>query len=139
MRKLALAIGALAITFATACGGDSTTQPTPASFAGTWSLQTVNGAALPFLVATNGSDKLEITSDVFTVTSSGTFDEMATTRTTISGVATVDTLNDSGTYTLNGSAVTLTFASDGSSIAGTLSGNSMTLTQAGYAFAYKKQ
>lgn len=139
MRRLAPVIAALAITFAVACGGDKTTQPTQATFAGTWSLQTVNGTVLPWTAAQNGADKLEVTGDLFTTTSSGTFNEMTTTRTTQNGVVSVDTLPDSGTYVLSGSTVTFTFASDGSTGSAQLTGNTMTVTQSGYTFVYKKQ
>lgn len=137
MRKLVAFFAALAIGVVAACGGDSTTQPTMASLDGSWSLQTVNGAALPFVAAQSGQDKEEIMSDVFT-TSSGTFAEQMTVRTTISGQATMDTLPDSGSYALSGSTVTFTF-SDSSTASGTVSGNTMTFVESGYRFVYKKQ
>src|ERR1044072_8557407 len=54
MRKLLLAVAMLTL----ACGGDSTTEPTNASVAGTWSLSTVNGTALPYILAQSGADKI---------------------------------------------------------------------------------
>lgn len=139
MRRLATVVAALAVTVAAACGSDSPTQPTQASFAGSWSLQTVNGSALPFTAAQNGADKLDILTDVFTASSAGTFDEMATTRTTINGLASIDTLADSGTYVISGGTVTFRFASDSSSLPGTVSGKTMTITQSGYSFVYRQQ
>ena len=51
---LALAAGA--------CSSDS--NGPDVSVVGTWQLQTVNGQALPYVVAQSGSDKIEVTSDV---------------------------------------------------------------------------
>jgi len=61
-------IGAcLLLIAAAACGGDSPTQPTPASVAGVWNLQTVNGSGLPFILAQLENDKVELTDDVLNV------------------------------------------------------------------------
>jgi hypothetical protein len=52
---------------------------------------------------------------------------------------TTDSLPDAGTYALNGTAVTFTFESDGSTGTGSLSGNSLTVAAGGLALIYKKQ
>jgi hypothetical protein len=135
MRKLFLALVALTV----ACG-DSTTEPTMSSIAGTWELQTVNGAALPYVIFQQGTEKVELTADVFTVTSTGTFTELSTIRTTSSGQTQTETETDAGTYTLNGTAVTFKFDSDPSSPGtGSISGNTLTVADAGFALVYKKK
>jgi hypothetical protein len=139
MRRL-LAI-VLAATL-TACGGDST-SPAP-SIAGTWSLKTINGAALPFVIVASGTDKQELVSDVFTVTandaSSGAFTQLTTVRFTQNGQVTTQTFPDAGTYTLNGTAVTFRFNSDGSVGTGSWSGNTITVTDTedGLALVYQR-
>ena len=86
-----------------ACGGDSSTAPTVANITGTWSLQTINGSSLPFVVAQTGANKVELTSDVLTIASTS-FTQTTTIRSTSNGQATTQSIADAGTYTLNGSA-----------------------------------
>ena len=135
MRRL---IPLVALAVAVACGSDSTTQPTMTSVAGTWTLQSVNGGPLPFTLTQTGSDKLELLSDVVTANSNGTYTEVAQFRTTINGQATTNTETDAGTFTLNGTAVNLSSPQTGSTN-GVLSGNTLTLTETGYAWVFVKQ
>jgi len=133
-------ISCMLFVVAAACGGgDSPTQPTSASVAGTWKLETVNGAALPYIAAQVGSDKVELMSDVITAVASGSFTQMTQIRVTESGQVSTQSIPDAGSYTLTGTAVTFTFNSDGSTGTGSLSGNTLTVTEDGYAFVYKKQ
>jgi hypothetical protein len=136
MRRLMPFILGLAV----ACGSDSSTQliPTPASLAGTWALQNINGALLPFTLSQTASTKQELLSDVVTAVATGTYTEVAQLRTTVNGQATLSTESDTGTYTLVGSALTIR-SSDGSVINGTLNASSFTIAAGGVAFEYKKQ
>lgn len=110
---------------AIACGSDkSSVAPVPVSMAGTWSLQTINGATLPIVLATSPA-KFELLSDVFVVAASGGFVETSITRTTGSSVTT-DTSKDAGTYTISGNDVFLRWTSDGSTATVTVSGNTFT-------------
>lgn len=134
MRRLLSLALALAIV---GCGSDSSSEPTNASVAGTWSLVSVNGAALPFILS--ASPKIELLSSVVTVASNGTFTSSTQTRTTIGTQATTSTSTQSGTYTLSGSAVAIR-STDGSTVqAGSVSGNTLTLAQTGLVFVYQKQ
>ena len=135
MRRL---IACLALALFAGCGGDSVTGPSTDSVAGTWTLQTVNGGRLPFILAQSGADKVEGTSDVITVVSTGTFTQLTNFRTTLDGVATDDAIDDHGTWTLKGSALTLTF-SDKSSGTATVSGNTLTVTDDGTTLVYTRQ
>ena len=132
-------IACMLLVVAAACGGsDAPTQPTSASVAGTWKLQTVNGSALPYVAAQVGADKVELMSDVITAVASGSFTQMTQIRVTQSGQVSTQSIPDAGSYTLNGSAVTFTFNSDGSTGTGSLSGNTLTVTEDGFAFVYRK-
>ena len=136
MRRLMPLILALVV----ACGSDSTVSPnpTPASLAGTWALQNINGALLPFTLSQTDTSKTELLSDVVTAVVAGTYTEVAQLRTTVKGQATLASGSDAGTYTLVGNA--LTFRSvDGSTITGTLNNTSFTIAAGGVAFEYKKQ
>src|SRR5215217_5217277 len=99
MRRLTalLLVFAASVTFA-ACGGDSSTSPASTSVAGTYTLRTVNGSALPFTLIQLGADKFEITADAVTLTEGGTWTESGTTRLTESGKVTTSSVSDAGTY-----------------------------------------
>jgi hypothetical protein len=137
MRRLISVLLAVGLV---ACGGDST-SPAP-SIAGTWSLKTVNGAALPYVILASGTTKIELVSDVFTITandaSSGAFTQLTTIRSTQNGQVTSQSIPDAGTYTLNGTAVTFRFNSDGSVGTGSWSGNTITATEEGFAEVYQR-
>lgn len=133
MRKIAIVMFALAA----ACGGDSSTGPS-ASIAGTWTLQTINGAALPFIVAQTGANKVELLSDVVVISGTGSFTETTSVRTTTNGVPTTQSVADAGNYTLSGTAITIHFNSDGSTATGSWSGNTITTTDGGLALVYKR-
>ena len=126
-----------AVAFAVACGSDSPTGPA-VSIAGTWTLQTVNGSALPFIIAQIGQDKVELLSDVFVVSETGSFTETSTVRMTQNGVVTTNSAADAGSYTVNGTAVSLHFNSDNSTATASWSGNTMTTTDGGFALVYKR-
>ena len=122
-----------------ACGGDSSTQPTPASVVGTWNLQTVNGSVLPYLVPQDDFEAVELTSDVLTVDAKGTFTQVSKFRVTQDGEWSMEFEPDSGSYQVNGTAVTFTYDSDRSSGIASLAGNTLTFSAAGFALVYKKQ
>jgi hypothetical protein len=125
---------------AVACGGsDSPTAPTSASVAGTWNLQSINGSALPFVIAQTGANKAEVLSDVLSVVATGSFTQITTLRTTVNGVVTTQSAADAGSYSLNGTAATFTFNSDGSVGTGQVSGGTLTVTTTGLVYVYKKQ
>lgn len=120
------------------CGGDSGTGPDRASVVGTWNLQTVNGQPLPYVIAQQGADKVELTRDSFTFSSS-TFTQTTDYRLTQGGQVTTGSDADAGRYTLNGDAVTVEFNSDGSSATGALAGNTITITDEGIVGVYRRQ
>ena len=135
MRRLLSLALALAIV---GCGSDSSSEPTNASVAGTWSLQSVNGGALPFILSPS-NPKIELLSNVVNVSANGTWTSTTQTRTTIGTQATTASSTQSGTYTLSGSAVSIR-STDGSTVqAGSVSGNTLTLAQTGLVFIYQKQ
>jgi len=136
MRK---AFVALAFVLAAGCGGDSSTGLTGnASFAGTYNLSTVNGSALPFVIQATGP-KIEITSDQIIANSGGTFSQTTSIRITNGTAVTTQTVSDGGTYTLNGTAASFRFNSDGSTGTGTVSGNTLIVADGGFSSLYLKQ
>lgn len=130
-------IAVLAATTLAACSDDEITATASASLAGTYTLQTVNGAALPLVVQAS-NPKIEVTSEQLVVSSNGTF-TIATNRrsTTAAGAVTTATVNDGGTYTTSGSQTTFRFNS-GNTAAAALSGSRLTLTASGSTSVYAK-
>lgn len=135
-RRLALTLIALATVVSLGCSDDGT-RPTPASFAGTWNLQTVNGSPMPFVVQT-ANPKIEIMSDQIVVVDNGTFTESFVVQRTTGTQVVLERGSDSGTYSLNGSAVSLVYA-DGSTGNGATTGNSLTLAGQGFSQVYTRQ
>jgi lipocalin-like protein len=137
MRRL-LALLLLTAISGTACGGDSGTNPTPASLAGTWNLSTINGAPLPFVLQAVGP-KIEVLSDQIVAAAGGTFTETGSGRVTDAGVVTIVPITDSGTWTISGATVTFRFDSDGFIGTATLSGNTFTVAVGAVSQVYVKQ
>ncbi len=119
-----------------ACGGDGSTGP-GASIAGAYSLTTVNGAPLPFVVQQAGTFKREITADTYTLAAGGTWTEVRAERTTSNGAVTTSTITDAGTWSGNGTSITLTSPAS-TSLSGTVSGNTLSLSSAGNTMVYTK-
>jgi hypothetical protein len=113
-----------------ACGGDDSTGPSD-SYSGTYTLRTINGQNLPFVIIQVGADRIEWMSDKVTLSDNGStggsFTQHSTFRLTEAGQATTETAADAGSYARNGTAATFTFNSDGSSASGTISGGKITI------------
>ena len=134
MRRFLAAVSLL--TLFTACGGDGSTGPT-VSVAGTYTLRTVNASPLPYTVTQSGPYRYEITSDAYTLTDGGTWSEIRTDRTTSNGVVTTSTSSDAGTYSRNGTAITLVSPNSGA-VSGSVTDGTMTLTAQGVALVFVK-
>jgi len=105
---------------------------------GTWRLHTVNGLALPFTLPESGVDKLELTGEVITLVPPRSLTIITTFRVTDGSNVFAESIPDKGTYAVNGSTVTFTWDSDGSTSTATVSGNTMTLQDIGLTFVYHR-
>jgi hypothetical protein len=134
MRRLLAALAVLALT---ACISDSIgivgTQasgiPTApaASIAGTYTLQTVGGANLPFTMSQTGADKVELMDDAFTLTSTNSWTEVWHERRTVSGTVTVVARNDAGSFTRSPNGEISFLSPTNGTFVGTQGGNTLTL------------
>jgi hypothetical protein len=97
----------LALAALTACGGDSGSNP-KVSLAGAYSLSTVDGNVLPYILYQDETLKAEVLRGTFTITGSGTYTENVTIRFTDSGGVEEAPAICSGTYTQTGNSLTLT-------------------------------
>jgi hypothetical protein len=137
MKKVLVTSAAL---FVLACGGGDSTAPGVASAAGSWSLQTINGTPLPFTIFDQVSppDKLEVLSNTFVASTSGTFVETSTLRETQGTTVTTQTETDTGTWRQNNAAITIT-TSDGTVNTAAISGDVITASESGALFVYHRQ
>ncbi|MHB1073119.1 MAG: hypothetical protein ACYC3Q_09890 [Gemmatimonadaceae bacterium] len=134
------AFAALAISLA-ACGNDSATGPSSNAVSGTYALQTVNGNPLPFTFTDPQSGTtVSLQSDVFVFSANGTWTETAVARyTDQTGAVQTETLNESGTYQKNGTAITLRYSDFTNAGTGTIESNSLVLVLPGYSYSYTRR
>jgi hypothetical protein len=133
MRRL---IASLALFAFTACSKDPASPST--SVVGAYTLQTVNGSGLPFVVQAAGP-RIEVVSETLVLNAAGAFDAATVLRTTNGTTVTTTTDNEAGTYSIAGT--TATFRDSGGAVeaTGTIGGGKLTLTQEGLALVFVKQ
>lgn len=136
MNRLSKLLACCTLSVAASCGGDST-APGTASVAGSYALQTVNGAPLPFVVLQIGSDKIEVLNETVVLSEGDAFTQQGSLRITQNGVVSIDSYAEAGDYTRNGTALTLIF-SDGTTGTATISGNSLIVGISGLSLMYRK-
>lgn len=130
---------ALVATLLAASGCGDTSGPDGGTLAGTYTLRTVNGSDLPFTLLQVGTElKVEVISDVVTLTANNTFSEVFTTRETENGVVTNDTTTTTGTFTVTGSLVQMTDTEGNTLTASFSGGNTLTATAEGFTLVYRK-
>ena len=124
MRRLVLAGVAMLLV---ACGGDKTTGPVTVS--GTYTLRTVNGAAVPTIVYQDSQEKDELLDGNVTLGADNSWSGLLSIRATelSSGSVFGGTYPIGGTYSLSGNTITLTDTPDMLSFTGTVSGGTLTI------------
>jgi len=136
MRK---SMGFVLAALALACGGDKVAGPNAESVAGSYSLRTVNGSALPFVVAEVAGDRLEVTAGALSVNADNSYVLTFTLRETQGASVTSETTTEEGTY--HRSSNTLSFhpnddSGDWSASFGT--GGALTMTVDGVTLSFHK-
>ena len=136
MRRLAVTLGA-ALSLALAGCSDSTGPR--AGLAGTYTLRTVNGQALPAVVSSFST----LTAGQVRLNGDGTFSASHTSRQTTPGGTTTVTQNITGTYTRSGNDLMLSFTdpdSGGSAFvdASWDGGRQLTVNDGFAAYVYRK-
>ena len=123
-------------------GGDSptTTTPTPTPITGTYTLQSVNGQSLPWVLQAEDADYMgvEVTAGSITLNQDMTCSSSLTLTVTDGGTVTTTTDTDVGTYTHTNGAVTMTWVSDGLTDSGSLISSQITLTADGDVLIFGK-
>lgn len=131
----------LALAFACtllACSGTSSSSRTAPSFAGRWTLRTVNGTSLPFTTTQSATTQTSIASDVIGASQSGSFTDTMTVVTTENGQVTTTPIARSGIWVLEGATVTFTFFDNGLSTAASFDGTTLTVSASGKTYVYRR-
>ena len=131
LARLIGVIGSMAAVLSVGCG--DSTSPNP--IVGTWNLSTLNGLPLPYVQ----SSTVVLNSDGIAISGDGTFVRRYSRRTGGPSSPSDESLVESGTYTVAGSAVTFTRTSELTRVrSGTFDGQTITLTGDGL-YAYTRQ
>jgi hypothetical protein len=138
MNRIARVLTCFSLFVAASCGGSDSTSPGTAGITGSYALQTVNGAPLPFTVLQIGSDRIEVLNETVTLSDNGTFTQQGSLRITENGAVSTDSYTEAGSYTRNGTALNLVFGSDGTTGTGTISENTITVGISGVSLVYRK-
>ena len=127
MRRL-FGILLLALLPMTACSDDDGSGPN-ATIEGAYTMQTINGAGMPYVVAEGPGFKYEFLSSILTIQQGGTFSEVLTTRVTDPDGVVTESETSTGTWVRVGNNVTLTYSAE-EQVAGVWNGsNQLTFTQ----------
>ena len=135
MKKLTAIFLALAV----ACSGDKLTDPQRPAVEGTWTLETIGGLGLPYLLDQSGDDKLELLEASLIVEADSSFKSTSKQRLTVQGQAESQDYTEAGTYMVRGSEVWFRFASDNGVVTGQLRGDSLTFGEGGIPVVYRRQ
>lgn len=127
-------IGVLGLA-AAACGGDGINEP--ASIAGTYNLQTIDGKSPPVVVLDEPGLKLEVMSGNFILAANGSFSTTVVLRITEDNQVSTESESFTGTYTVTGSTVNFTY-SDGETDSATLAGDTLTFSEGGSTVVFRK-
>lgn len=120
------------------CGGS--TEPTvDNSFIGVFSLQTINGTRLPFVIQ-SGATSISITNDRLTIVDGGSWSETLTYTSTVNGAATTQIANDGGPWLRVGNNLSLTSASNNQvAYGGTFSNGTLHLSDPSFTYVFTKR
>lgn len=129
-------IGSLALVGSCGGGGSSPSAPSPTTGAevGTYALLSLNGIALPTSIS-EGSIQIEVTSGALTI---GVGNTVRTSTTFRPGPGAAPVTNEvSGTYSIQGSTLSISYSNGGRSTA-TLNGGALQMVNEGVTWLYRR-
>jgi hypothetical protein len=135
--RMRATIALVAVGFVAACVHHSSVSPA-CSPVGTWTLRSINGAALPFTLAQSGGYTAEMVLVALDVGSDGRFTITSHKREKLNGLVSDETSPDAGTYALSGDTMTLLFASDGKTTTALATCETITMQERGGAFVFRR-
>lgn len=117
------------LLLATACASASGTPG--AALAGDYTVESVNDRPLPARLREYPSGHSELVSGGLTLRADGTFLETGAVRLITGGVANTNTQTATGTYTVDGSRLTLRYERDGRTVTGAVDGGKLLVEASG--------
>ena len=129
-------VTAALIALSFACGESKVTDLH--DIRGTWTLQTVNGAPLPYTTSGSGSNKTELVANTLTLYEGSTYSEMTQVRTTVNGQATTSTTTRDASYAIVMGGLVFNNNEGLPARNATLSGHTLTFTEAGFTRVFAK-
>lgn len=109
------------------------------SFIGSYTLQTINGSALPYVVAQSGQNTVAVTADQIVVADGGSWSEVITYRLVENGQTRNETVSDGGTWVRTGSTLSLyQTGATSTTYSGTIGPNRLTFTDASFVQVFVK-
>jgi hypothetical protein len=131
------AIAIVAVGFVAACVHHASACP-QSSPVGTWTLRSINGAAMPVTIGQSGGYKAEMISVTLDVGTDGRFTIRSHHRESMNGQVNDETSPDVGTYALAGEKMTLNFQSDGKTSSALLNCETLTMQERGGTYVFKR-
>ncbi|MEO7521137.1 MAG: hypothetical protein ABIW79_04920 [Gemmatimonas sp.] len=129
----------LVVAFAAGCNVFTESPPGSSSSTGTYTLQSVNNAPLPYTTSQTAMVKTEIIDDTIKLFQGGTFARTFHTRTTTNGQATNTANTRTGTWAIGmGATITLTANEDRASMIVNINARRMTSVLEGNNYLYTK-
>ena len=121
-------IGSALLVMLVACGGDATGPNS--SVVGNYTLRTVNGANVPAVIFQDSQEKDELTGGNINLSASNSWTGLLSVRATdlASGATATFSAPANGTYTASGGTITLTDATDGSQLVGSVGGGTLSIS-----------
>jgi len=137
MRKslLALAFAALG-TGSLACS--DLTGLGSYDISGSYDLRTFNGFTLPTVSYQDQFQQHQLLSETFTIYQDGTYTDDYTIRIFSNGGSSTQNYRDTGTYSQNNTAIQFRDASTGDIFTGSISNNTLTVSQLGDVYVYQR-
>ena len=138
MRKFLTTVGLAALSVSFAACSDITNGLGLNGVTGSYQLETFNGFRLPALFYQDNFEQDQLIDEVFTIYSDGTYTDDYTMRVS-DRTGTVDTQHrDFGTFSQNNTALQFRDSSTGDIFTGSISGNTMTVSQQGDVYVFRR-
>jgi len=126
----------IATVFCLGCLGDSTIAVT--STRGAYVLRSINASPLPYTITANDGSQTVIVDDVIGLLEGNVFNETVHSLVTVNGKTTSQTTGTSGNYGFQNTSISMTNQATNASRSGLITGNTLTIVEAGLTWTYSK-
>lgn len=139
MRRMILLAALLVAPVLSGCDDDNDPGGVVgANVSGTYTLRTIDGQNLPFILLDLPGQRIEVLADEYVLNSGGTFTSTVTYRETDEGVVSTSEDTYSGTWAQSGSTINLNSTANGAETATFSNGNTLTFVAGGHTAIYRK-